>query len=60
VTGSIQCTRGPYWRERLVEDVLAAGQLSARGGDVRLTFAGDRVRIAGKTVFRAGWGVHAS
>jgi len=50
----------PVFAERLVEDVLAAGQLSARGGDVRLALAGDRVRIAGKTVFRAGWGVHAA
>ena len=51
VTGSIQCTLAPYWAERLETATLPAKQLSARGGDLRVTLAGDRVRIGGQVVF---------
>jgi predicted PhzF superfamily epimerase YddE/YHI9 len=51
VTGSIQCTLAPYWAERLGTATLPAKQLSARGGDLRVTLAGDRVRIGGQVVF---------
>ena len=47
-TGSIQCTLVPYWAEQLGKDTLRAQQLSARGGHMRCTFAGDRVKIAGR------------
>jgi PhzF family phenazine biosynthesis protein len=47
-TGSIHCTLVPYWAERLGKDTLRAEQLSARGGFMQCTNAGDRVKIAGK------------
>jgi PhzF family phenazine biosynthesis protein len=47
-TGSIHCTLAPYWAGRLGKDTFRAQQLSARGGTVRCTISGDRVKIAGK------------
>jgi predicted PhzF superfamily epimerase YddE/YHI9 len=46
-TGSIHCTLAPYWAGRLGKDTFRAQQLSARGGMVQSTIAGDRVKIAG-------------
>lgn len=46
-TGSIR-TLAPYWAARLGKSTLDARQLSARGGAMRCTVAGDRVRIAGR------------
>ena len=55
VTGSAHCALGPYWKERLGKSELAARQVSARGGELRVSVDGDRVRIAGQavTVLRA-------
>jgi predicted PhzF superfamily epimerase YddE/YHI9 len=50
VTGSSHCTLIPYWAQRLGKNVLSAKQVSARGGDLLCTLAGDRVRIAGRAV----------
>jgi PhzF family phenazine biosynthesis protein len=47
-TGSIHCTLAPYWATRLGKDTLRAQQLSARGGQMQCTIAGDRVKIAGR------------
>jgi PhzF family phenazine biosynthesis protein len=47
-TGSIQCTLAPYWAGRLGKQTLCVQQLSARGGYMWCTIAGDRVKIAGK------------
>jgi PhzF family phenazine biosynthesis protein len=47
-TGSIHCTLAPYWAGRLGKDRLRAQQLSARGGHMRCTIDGDRVKIAGR------------
>jgi predicted PhzF superfamily epimerase YddE/YHI9 len=47
-TGSIHCTLAPYWAGRLGKDRLHAQQLSARGGYMQCTIAGDRVKIAGR------------
>ena len=52
-TGSIHCTLAPYWarrlgKDRLGKDTLRAQQLSARGGYMQCTIAGDRVKIAGR------------
>ncbi len=46
-TGSIHCTLAPYWAERLGKHTFRAQQLSARGGSMQSTIAGDRVKIAG-------------
>jgi PhzF family phenazine biosynthesis protein len=48
VTGSSHCTLIPYWAARLGRDLLAARQLSRRGGDLVCGLDGDRVRIAGR------------
>jgi PhzF family phenazine biosynthesis protein len=51
-TGSIHCTLAPYWAGRLGKDkgkeTFRARQLSARGGYVQCTIAGDRVKIVGR------------
>lgn len=47
VTGSSHCTLVPYWAEKLGKNSLEARQLSARGGSIRCTLAGDRVKLAG-------------
>jgi PhzF family phenazine biosynthesis protein len=50
VTGSAHCTLTPYWSERLGKPSLHARQVSARGGELWCTMAGDRVKIAGHAV----------
>ena len=50
VTGSAHCCLGPYWRRKLGKDAFSAHQASARGGDVRVTVAGDRVLLGGRAV----------
>ena len=50
VTGSAHTALGPYWRGRLGKDAFAARQVSARGGELRVRVAGERVRIAGQAV----------
>jgi PhzF family phenazine biosynthesis protein len=54
VCGSAHCALGPYWAPRLGKTELLAYQASPRGGVLRVTVAGDRVRLAGRavTVFR--------
>ncbi|MDP8930178.1 MAG: PhzF family phenazine biosynthesis protein [Actinomycetota bacterium] len=50
VTGSAQCSLGPYWAERLDTNRLTARQLSPRGGLLRVHHRGNRVGIAGQAV----------
>lgn len=50
VTGSLHCALTPYWAARLGRDELTAEQLSARGGRLRVTNAGDRVLLRGNVV----------
>ncbi|MFQ5589023.1 MAG: PhzF family phenazine biosynthesis protein [Nitrospiria bacterium] len=54
VTGSSHCALGPYWKDRLCKDEMAAYQASARGGVLRVRPAQNRVFLKGKavTVFR--------
>src|SRR5882672_7417587 len=47
-TGSIHCTLAPYWPGRLGKAMLRAQQLSVRGGSMKSTIGGDRVKIAGR------------
>ena len=47
-TGSIPCASAPYWANQLGKNTLRAQQLSARGGFMQSTIAGDRVKIAGR------------
>ena len=58
VTGSAHCCLAPYWAGRLNRTgELVGRQLSRRGGVVRCTPTGDRVRLAGRcvTVLRGEW-----
>lgn len=54
VTGSAHCALAPYWAPRLGKTDFTAYQASPRGGVLRVTLAGARVRLAGRavTVFR--------
>lgn len=50
VTGSAHTMLVPYWSNQLKKRQLEALQLSARGGQLRCEFRGDRVGIAGRAV----------
>lgn len=50
VTGSAHCTLMPWWGAKLSKSSLRAFQASARGGELGLESAGDRVRISGRAV----------
>jgi len=50
VTGSAHCTLTPYWSEKLDKKAMLAYQASQRGGVVRCTLAGDRVKLAGNAI----------
>lgn len=57
-TGSIQCTLAPFWAERTGKQTFRVRQLSRRGGRMRCTLAGDRVRIAGAATLYLQGTVH--
>jgi predicted PhzF superfamily epimerase YddE/YHI9 len=48
VTGSAHCALVPYWSARLRKKVLAARQVSQRGGELACEDLGDAVLIAGR------------
>lgn len=50
VTGSAHCVLSPFWSKRLGRAQLTGYQASARGGLVRVRFAGDRVHLGGQAV----------
>ncbi len=50
VTGSAHCCLAPYWSAKLGKETLMAYQASARGGILRVTVDGDRVKLAGQAV----------
>jgi predicted PhzF superfamily epimerase YddE/YHI9 len=50
VTGSAHCCLAPFWSRRLGKNTFVARQLSARGGILKVTLDGDRVRLAGQAV----------
>ncbi len=54
VTGSAHCCLGPYWQQQCGQQEMRGRQISARGGDVHVRLAGDRVILGGTavTVFR--------
>lgn len=49
-TGSSHCSLAPYWSARLGKTEMAARQLSARGGALRVRLVGDRVHLIGRAV----------
>ena len=50
VTGSAHCTLGPYWMGKLGKHEFNAWQASARGGGMKVTVDGDRVKLLGEAV----------
>lgn len=50
VTGSAHCALGPYWQGKLGKADLVGYQASPRGGTVRVSCHGERVRLAGTAV----------
>ncbi len=50
VTGSAHCALTPFWAEKLGKTSLMAFQASARGGELRVQTAGERVILAGQAV----------
>lgn len=50
VTGSAHCSLTPYWSARLGKHLLAARQVSKRGGDIQCELKGDRVALSGHAV----------
>lgn len=51
VTGGAHCALAPFWAERLGRDQFRAWQASARGGELGVRLAGDRVELTGTCVF---------
>jgi PhzF family phenazine biosynthesis protein len=49
-TGSSHCCLAPFWALRLGRPELVGYQASARGGEVRVAWRGDRVQLAGRAV----------
>lgn len=60
VTGSAHCTTAPLWAARLCRATLQAHQASARGGDLSVTAAGDRVLLAGEAVRTVTGALHVT
>ncbi len=50
VTGSAHCALAPYWSEKLGKRQMTGYQASRRGGVVRVSHEGDRVKLGGKAV----------
>jgi len=50
VTGSIYCSLIPYWHRITGKPEFTARQVSARGGDLRCRYAGERVAMSGQAV----------
>ncbi len=50
VTGSAHCALAPYWAARLGKKRLRGFQASARGGEVEVELAGERVLLRGRAV----------
>ncbi|MBI5836420.1 MAG: PhzF family phenazine biosynthesis protein [Candidatus Eisenbacteria bacterium] len=50
VTGSAHCCLTPFWSARLGKTQMMAWQASKRGGALRVTLDGDRVRLGGRAV----------
>jgi PhzF family phenazine biosynthesis protein len=50
VTGSAHCCLAPFWADRLDKIQMSARQLSARGGELEVELAGDRVKLRGTCV----------
>jgi PhzF family phenazine biosynthesis protein len=50
VTGSAHCCLAPYWATQLGKTTMSAYQASARGGELEVELAGERVFLRGNAV----------
>jgi PhzF family phenazine biosynthesis protein len=50
VTGSAHCCLATFWSRRLAKQTFNARQLSTRGGVLKVTLDGNRVRLAGQAL----------
>ncbi|NEQ52935.1 MAG: PhzF family phenazine biosynthesis protein [Leptolyngbya sp. SIO3F4] len=50
VTGSSHCSLAPYWQAKLGKDKMLAYQASARGGELHVECAPERIYISGQAV----------
>lgn len=50
VTGSAHCSLAVYWAEKLGKNDLRAYQASVRGGELRITVEGKRVKLRGQAI----------
>jgi len=50
VTGSSHCCLTPYWAKKLNKSEMFAYQASKRGGEVKVSLAGERVLFSGQAV----------
>ena len=50
VTGSTHCCLAPFWSARMGKQTFLAHQVSDRGGVLKVTVDGDRVRLGGQAV----------
>lgn len=50
VTGVAHTVLGPYWAAELGKETLHARQVSRRGGELRVSWAGERVHLSGHAV----------
>ncbi len=50
VTGSAHCCLAPYWQRKLHKGEFLAAQVSARGGTIKVSIEGDRIRLCGQAV----------
>jgi PhzF family phenazine biosynthesis protein len=50
VTGSAHCSLAVYWASRLRKTDFLAYQASARGGELKVSLVGDRVKLCGQAV----------
>ena len=59
VTGSAHCKLAHYWQQKLHKSDFLAYQTSSRGGEIKLSIAGDRVHLSGQavTILKGDWQV---
>ena len=50
VTGSAHCALAPYWAEKLGKKEMIGFQASRRGGEVKVKYMGDRVKLIGQAI----------
>ena len=50
VTGSAHCALAPFWQMKTGKETFTSHQVSKRGGELRVTLKGNRVKISGQAI----------